>query len=364
MILKRKFDSVEKNALSFIITMFCIVMIIMMTICSVAIGIQNRKQYITSSNEQINIIIKAINFFYDSIDENINNMVSDMKYGDTGFYIISDENGKILIDGSNKENNKYILDSNIKGLDTALEGDTNIFTCKIDGKKYLANSKKAEGTKLTVVSLISKRELNEHTISINLIIISISIITILIISFIIIKRVSKVIIAPIEEAAKYLTEIGQGNFEYEVNPELLKRRDEFGVIINGIHNMKFSLVELIYEIRHELKLFKKIADENKFNCIIIFDKNNKASYCNNEAREYYKKYTNTDNVSLKKISGYYTKFIALDAKEKIRRELLEKGVWQGIIELEDLNNTIYCNVQRIYNSNGEKNTVVIFNEYI
>ncbi len=73
---------------------------------------------------------------------------------------------------------------------------------------------------------------------------------VLAISIIIIKNVRK-ITNPIEESAKYLEEIGKGNFIIEINNKYLERPDEIGIIINGIQDMKNAFVNLIYKIKDE-----------------------------------------------------------------------------------------------------------------
>ncbi|MBY7025328.1 MULTISPECIES: methyl-accepting chemotaxis protein [Clostridium] len=181
----------------------------------------------------------------------ISNILNNMKTGKTGFFMIVHDNGTIMADGNNIENNfKNIKDVNIENLDNLLDKDSYQFDVKINGEKYFVNSKKVEGADWNLAALISEKELNQNMIQTNILFLCIAVIMVLAISIIIIKNVRK-ITNPIEESAKYLEEIGKGNFIIEINNKYLERPDEIGIIINGIQDMKNALVNLIYKIKDE-----------------------------------------------------------------------------------------------------------------
>ncbi|MBN1041961.1 methyl-accepting chemotaxis protein [Clostridium botulinum] len=181
----------------------------------------------------------------------ISNILNNMKTGKTGFFMIVHDNGTIMADGNNIENNfKNIKDVNIENLDNLLDKDSYQFDVKINGEKYFVNSKKVEGADWNLAALISEKELNQNMIQTNILFLCIAVIMVLAISIIIIKNVRK-ITNPIEESAKYLEEIGKGNFIIEINNKYLERSDEIGIIINGIQDMKNALVNLIYKIKDE-----------------------------------------------------------------------------------------------------------------
>ncbi|WP_017825396.1 methyl-accepting chemotaxis protein [Clostridium botulinum] len=184
----------------------------------------------------------------------ISNILNNMKTGKTGFFMIVHDNGTIMADGNNVENNfKNIKDVNIENLenlDNLLDKDSYQFDVKINGEKYFVNSKKVEGADWNLAALISEKELNQNMIQTNILFLCIAVIMVLAISIIIIKNVRK-ITNPIEESAKYLGEIGKGNFMIEINDKYLQRQDEIGIIINGIQDMKNALVNLIYKIKDE-----------------------------------------------------------------------------------------------------------------
>ncbi|NFL34768.1 methyl-accepting chemotaxis protein [Clostridium botulinum] len=181
----------------------------------------------------------------------ISNILNNMKTGKTGFFMIVHDNGTIMADGNNIENNfKNIKDVNIENLDNLLDKASYQFDVKINGEKYFVNSKKVEGADWNLAALISEKELNQNMIQTNILFLCIAVIMVLAISIIIIKNVRK-ITNPIEESAKYLEEIGKGNFIIEINNKYLERSDEIGIIINGIQDMKNALVNLIYKIKDE-----------------------------------------------------------------------------------------------------------------
>ncbi len=59
---------------------------------------------------------------------------------------------------------------------------------------------------------------------------------------------SKGISDPIKKSSMYLSKIAEGDFTVEVEPKLLSRKDELGVISNGINEMRDSLKHLVMRI--------------------------------------------------------------------------------------------------------------------
>jgi methyl-accepting chemotaxis protein len=72
-----------------------------------------------------------------------------------------------------------------------------------------------------------------------------------VISAIVVSVFATRIANPIKKSAGYLKQIAQGDFTIQVEPKLLKSKDETGVIANGINDMKNSLSELIINIQDE-----------------------------------------------------------------------------------------------------------------
>ncbi|BEP29431.1 methyl-accepting chemotaxis protein [Helicovermis profundi] len=73
----------------------------------------------------------------------------------------------------------------------------------------------------------------------------------LILATIILMLVSKSFTEPIKNSSKHLESFAKGNFVVEINKNDLKRKDELGVIVNGIELMKDNLTNLINNIKGE-----------------------------------------------------------------------------------------------------------------
>ncbi|MDR7855278.1 methyl-accepting chemotaxis protein [Tissierella sp.] len=73
----------------------------------------------------------------------------------------------------------------------------------------------------------------------------------IIIAVVLITIVASKIAGPIKKSADYLEVIAEGNFMVEVDKEMLSRKDEIGIIANGIQTMKDSLKDLAMKITSE-----------------------------------------------------------------------------------------------------------------
>lgn len=188
----------------------------------------------------------------------ISDLLSSMKIGKTGSFMLIHNTGVIMADGSNSDNNfKNIKDVNIQGLEKVLEKASDVFTVVIDNEEFKLNSKKIEGTDWIVASLISQGELLATSREISTLFIICSIIMLSIISLFIIGGVRKITV-PIKKSAEHLAEIGQTDFSQTINEKYLARNDEVGIIFKGIHAMKVALIKLIHDIKSE-----SLAIENK-----------------------------------------------------------------------------------------------------
>jgi len=70
----------------------------------------------------------------------------------------------------------------------------------------------------------------------------------LIIAALLTSLFSKGISEPIKKSSAYLSKIAEGDFTVEIEPKLLSRKDELGVISNGIKEMRDSLKHLVMRI--------------------------------------------------------------------------------------------------------------------
>lgn len=190
----------------------------------------------------------------------ISDMLSNMKIGKTGFFMMVHNTGLILADGSNEKNNlKKLNELKIDGLNNIVVKDSKPFEININGEKYIVNPHKVSGTDWILASFMSDNELSSgaRNIEKNILIVST---VILLITFILIVFISKIITTPIKKSSKYLEAIAKGDFTQDIEPKYLARKDEIGIITNSINDMKNSLKYLIGSIIDE-----SLSIENEVN---------------------------------------------------------------------------------------------------
>ncbi len=197
----------------------------------------------------------------------ISDLLSNMKIGETGCFMIIHETGVVMADGNNPENNfKTLEEINIPGLEQVIGSTGEPFEVNIDNTSYLINSRQVEDTPWTIVSFMTKQELMSSAKQIIVLCIVISVITLAIIT-VVLGVGFKRIVGPIEYSAGYLDEIGNLDFTATLEEKYLNQNDEVGVIFNGIQRMKDALTSLIKEIKNESYII-----ENKVG--VITDKSN------------------------------------------------------------------------------------------
>lgn len=179
----------------------------------------------------------------------ISNMLSQMKTGKTGFSMIVHNTGVIMADGRKPENIfKNLADVKIKGLDGILSKEN--FQVEIDNASYLVNTLKVTGTDWILASFMSEDELSNSSKEIKNVILIISLIMLaitIILSLFSAKRITN----PIKKSAEYLKMITNGDFSFSIDSKILRKKDEVGIIANGINEMKNSLKQLVQRIEDE-----------------------------------------------------------------------------------------------------------------
>lgn len=199
----------------------------------------------------------------------ISDLLSQMKIGKTGFFMIIHETGVIMADGKNQENNfKNIKESDIVGLEKVMEGAKSGFTVNIDKEKYTANSQKVEGTSWIVASFMSEKELKQSAREMTQIFFGISIAMIIVISMVIIINVRN-ITGPIRKSAEHLAEIGQTDFSKNIDEKYLRKTDEIGVIFKGLKAMRDTLLQLVHNIRNESNVIESKVETVQKNVGIL-----------------------------------------------------------------------------------------------
>ncbi len=114
------------------------------------------------------------------------------------------------------------------------------------------------------------------------------------------------------------------------------------------------------ELEYELTIFKKIADESRHNCVVIYDEMQNIKYANDKAKEYW---GNKDEISESEIENIFRSVRDKVDKQKldeINNCMLKVGHWKGNIDIKDRGITLSCSIQYIYTNN--KNIVIIFND--
>ena len=290
----------------------------------------------------------------------ISNILEQITIGETGRFIMVDDNETIIADGrTNKNNFSNIEESYGSTFKKVFDDNISQFTMEIDNEIYSIVPRKIPNTNLTLATIMAEKEIKKyiHAIIAALIFILLTIVASMF--YVAINRMNK-IIEPINKCAQYLVEIGSGNFNENIDPEYLKREDEIGIIANGIKDMKNSLMVLIYEIKNELRIFKNIADESRYSCIIIYDENYNVVYDNKMAQEHGYIYENIKNrINDKNLFSELEKETLNNIKDALERN----DYWSGIIKIPCMGITLDCSVQNVYKSeNGSKEFVVMFDD--
>lgn len=135
----------------------------------------------------------------------------------------------------------------------------------------------------------------------------------------------------------------------------------FIVLIGGIICELLLVLKKNKELENELTIFKKLADETRYSCIIIYDKYMELKYLNHTAIKYLDMeekdvYDKENKEFIIRENG-----ISKEKLKEIKDNVLQLGYWKGSIDIAETGSTISCSIQRLYIDNI-KNTVVIFND--
>lgn len=200
----------------------------------------------------------------------ISSILSQMRMGETGYFMLIHNTGVVMADGMHEENNfKNISELGIEGLENVLTQSDNKFTADIGGESYYIASHPVTGTDWTVAALQSEKELTESAEAMVKKLTVTAVIMIIAISAMMVICIQGVTI-PIRKSSKNLESIGNMDFTQEVNPRYVKRRDEVGIIFKGILAMKDALTGLINNIKNQSSTIETM----------VYDVNNKVSSLN------------------------------------------------------------------------------------
>lgn len=185
----------------------------------------------------------------DASQSAISDMLSEMRLGKTGYFLLLHNTGIVIADGKNAENNfKGVAEVGIPKLEQVLSSETAEFATTIDGEQYEITSQAIAGTDWVVVALMSVEELNENATRVIRTLTVIAVLLILLIGVIMFLSV-RTITVPIKKSAGHLDAIGNTDFTHEIEEKYINRTDEVGTIFHGLKNMKNALVKLILGIK-------------------------------------------------------------------------------------------------------------------
>ncbi|MDQ7092178.1 methyl-accepting chemotaxis protein [Desulfosporosinus sp. PR] len=197
----------------------------------------------------------------------ISDMLSSMKPGSTGFYMIVHNTGVILADGNDPKNNFKKLDETpITGLNNLLAKDLKPFNATIHGVSYIVNPYKVAGTDWILASFMSENELTQGARKISLIVLGVSLMMLLL-TVLLITITTRRITTPIIKSAEYLKLVAGGDFSQNIDPKYLSRADEIGAITKAITEMKNSLKQLVTNIKKESSAIQQEVNEAMNNVI-------------------------------------------------------------------------------------------------
>lgn len=178
----------------------------------------------------------------------ISNMLSQMKIGKTGYSMIVHNNGVIMADGKNEENNfKSVEEVGIPGLDKILSDVIEPFKVVIDNKTYIVNPYKLEGTDWILVSFITQTEL-ESSAKKMVNIVMISALVMLVLSFIIFNFIAGSITKPIIAVTNKIQDFAKLDFSVNEKYNTVKyinRKDETGAMVKALGIMRDNVAEFI-----------------------------------------------------------------------------------------------------------------------
>ncbi len=115
-------------------------------------------------------------------------------------------------------------------------------------------------------------------------------------------------------------------------------------------------------LENELNIFKKLVDESKYSCIVIYDEQSNIKYANDAIKNGWSKDTNYTDSEVGVIIKSMYKGICQYKLAEIKQNLLQFGYWSGNVDIKQSELIIDLSVQNIYSTEGKKNTVIIFRD--
>jgi methyl-accepting chemotaxis protein len=179
----------------------------------------------------------------------ITNIFKKMKIGDTGYVMLIDDQGTVIADPKNEENNfKNIQEIGIDEFKNIQQINSDHFETKVEDVRYVANVYTSPETGWKFVAMITKEELLASANKIRSIIVLLSIAFIafgIVMTWLFANKLSK----PIVFVAEHLKVVATGNFTKQIPDIFTKRKDEVGVLINAVNTMQEDMKNIIKKVK-------------------------------------------------------------------------------------------------------------------
>lgn len=184
----------------------------------------------------------------------IQNLISDIKIGDSGDAILLDSTGTFIgaKDESKVNSSANITEDKSLGLATKsnqiLDKTSGDFIYKVNKTKYNMHYTTLESTGWKLITRIKSSELEAPILKMFLILMAISITALVFVSIIIYRKVNKVS-KVLRKASGQLHLLADGDLQLEVDAKLLKDDTEIGEIANSLITVRDHLISIVSEIR-------------------------------------------------------------------------------------------------------------------
>ncbi|WP_459195443.1 methyl-accepting chemotaxis protein [Wukongibacter baidiensis] len=180
--------------------------------------------------------------------DGITKILNEIRIGDTGYIMLVDEQGVVLADPSNPENNfKSIDEIGLQDSNKIIERNSSYYNTQIGGKDFVANVYTSSKTGWKLVAMIPEREFISSSKEIRNIIQFVTGIFILI-GIILTWIFSRKLVKPIVLASNHLKQIAKGDFKGQVPKKLLKGKDEISSLVRAINTMQMDISILIKKV--------------------------------------------------------------------------------------------------------------------
>jgi len=196
-------------------------------------------------------------FAGDLLLETISNLITNIKFGETGYaYIIDKDTGIILAHSLKPE---YVgkkiseIDSKLEPLQNELmKGDESLYQYTFNGDKKFASYSSIPELKLNLVLVISEKEVLKDLFSYRIKMIIYVVIAIILLSLII-ERVANSIIKPIKKLVSNVLEISEGNLNINID---VVGDDEISVL-----SKEFNF--FVIRLKESMKKIKTLVSDSK-----------------------------------------------------------------------------------------------------